>query len=96
MKKILLFLVIVYSCAYSQSATPEEVANIQKFVSSPAPRYKTKFINGEAVKITDGPFTDFLGTIHEIDEEKGKVKVLVSIFGRETPVELDFLQIQKI
>ena len=73
-----------------------EVANIQKFVSSPAPRYKTKFINGEAVKITDGPFTDFLGTIHEIDEEKGKVKVLVSIFGRETPVELDFLQIQKI
>ena len=73
-----------------------EVANIQKFVSSPAPRYKTKFISGEAVKITDGPFTDFLGTIHEIDEEKGKVKVLVSIFGRETPVELDFLQIQKI
>lgn len=73
-----------------------EVANIQKFVSSPAPRYKTKFISGEAVKITDGPFNDFLGTIHEIDEEKGKVKVLVSIFGRETPVELDFLQIQKI
>lgn len=73
-----------------------EVINIQKFVSSPAPRYKTKFVSGEAVKITDGPFTDFLGTIHEIDEEKGKVKVLVSIFGRETPVELDFLQIQKI
>lgn len=73
-----------------------EVKNIQKFVSSPAPRYKTKFVTGEAVKITDGPFTDFLGTIHEIDEEKGKVKVLVSIFGRETPVELDFLQIQKI
>lgn len=73
-----------------------EVVNIQKFVSSPAPRYKTKFVSGEAVKITDGPFSDFLGTIHEIDEEKGKVKVLVSIFGRETPVELDFLQIQKI
>ncbi len=73
-----------------------EVKNIQKFVSSPAPRYKTKFVIGEAVKITDGPFNDFLGTIHEIDEEKGKVKVLVSIFGRETPVELDFLQIQKI
>lgn len=73
-----------------------EVKNIQKFVSSPAPRYKTKFVSGEAVKITDGPFSDFLGTIHEIDEEKGKVKVLVSIFGRETPVELDFLQIQKI
>ena len=73
-----------------------EVVNIQKFVSSPAPRYKTKFVSGEAVKITDGPFSDFLGTIHEIDEEKGKVKVLVSIFGRETPVELDFLQISKI
>ena len=73
-----------------------EVANIQKFVSSPAPRYKTKFTVGEAVKITDGPFLDFLGTIHEMDEAKGKVKVLVSIFGRETPVELDFLQIQKI
>lgn len=73
-----------------------EVKNIQKFVSSPAPRYKTKFVISEAVKITDGPFSDFLGTIHEIDEEKGKVKVLVSIFGRETPVELDFLQIQKI
>src|SRR5688572_27069876 len=73
-----------------------EVANIQKFVASPAPRFKTKFVVGEAVKITDGPFSDFLGTIHEMDEEKGKVKVLVSIFGRETPVELDFLQIQKV
>jgi transcriptional antiterminator NusG len=73
-----------------------EVVNIQKFVSNPAPRFKTKFVTGEAVKITDGPFSDFLGTVHEIDEEKGKVKVLVSIFGRETPVELDFLQITKI
>jgi transcriptional antiterminator NusG len=73
-----------------------EVSNIQKFVSSPAPRFKTKFSVGEAVKIVDGPFSDFLGTIHEMDEEKGKVKVLVSIFGRETPVELDFLQIQKV
>ena len=73
-----------------------EVANIQKFISAPAPRFKTKFSVGEAVKITDGPFADFLGTIHEMDEEKGKVKVLVSIFGRETPVELDFLQITKV
>ncbi|KKR55219.1 MAG: Transcription antitermination protein nusG [Candidatus Woesebacteria bacterium GW2011_GWF1_40_24] len=73
-----------------------EVTNIQKFISSPAPRFKTKFSVGEAVKIIDGPFSDFLGTIHELDEEKGKVKVLVSIFGRETPVELDFLQIQKV
>lgn len=74
----------------------EEVSNIQKFVSSPAKRFKTRFANGEAVKITDGPFTDFLGTISAIDEEKGKVSVLVSIFGRETPVELDLLQIAKV
>ena len=73
-----------------------EVSNIQKFVSTPAKRFKTRFSNGEAVKITDGPFSDFLGTISEIDEEKGKVKVLVSIFGRETPVELDLLQIAKV
>lgn len=74
----------------------DEVGNIQKFISTPAKRFKTRFSNGEAVKITDGPFTDFLGTIDEIDEEKGKVKVLVSIFGRETPVELDLLQIAKV
>jgi transcriptional antiterminator NusG len=73
-----------------------EVANILKFISAPAPRFKTKFSVGEAIKITDGPFADFLGTIHELDETRGKVKVLVSIFGRETPVELDFLQIQKV
>lgn len=73
-----------------------EVANIQKFVAEPAKRFKTRFSVTEAVKITDGPFADFLGTITELDEEKGKVKVLVSIFGRETPVELDLLQIQKV
>lgn len=73
-----------------------EVVNIQKFVSTPAKRFKTKLTVGEAVKITDGPFSDFLGTVHEVDEAKGKVKVLVSIFGRETPVELDFLQVQKV
>lgn len=74
----------------------QEVANIEKFISAPAARYKVRFSVGEAVKITDGPFSQFLGTINEMDEEKGKVKVLVSIFGRETPVELDFLQIAKI
>jgi transcriptional antiterminator NusG len=73
-----------------------EVSNIQKFVASPAPRFKTKLTVGEAVKITDGPFSDFLGTINEVDEAKGRVKVLVSIFGRETPVELDFLQVAKV
>jgi len=73
-----------------------EVSNIQKFISTPAKRFKTRFSLGEAVKITDGPFSGFLGAINQLDEEKGKVKVLVSIFGRETPVELDLLQIQKV
>lgn len=73
-----------------------EVKNIQKFIAAPAKRFKTRFSEGEAVKVTDGPFADFLGTIDEIDEEKGKVKVLVSIFSRETPVELDLLQISKV
>ncbi len=73
-----------------------EVNNIQKFVAAPAARYKVRFSVGEAVKITDGPFSQFLGTINEMDEARGKVKVLVSIFGRETPVELDFLQIAKV
>lgn len=74
----------------------KEVDTIQQFMAVAAPKYKTKFSIGEAVKIVDGPFADFLGTIESLDEEKGKVKVLVSIFGRETPVELDFLQVAKI
>ncbi len=73
-----------------------EVGTILKFMQMEAPKYKTSFSMGEAVKIVDGPFADFLGTIDAIDEEKGKVKVLVSIFGRETPVELDFLQVSKL
>jgi transcriptional antiterminator NusG len=73
-----------------------EVATILKFMAMEAPKYKATFSVSEAVKIVDGPFADFLGTIDSIDEEKGKVKVLVSIFGRETPVELDFLQISKL
>lgn len=74
----------------------KEVEAIMKFMDMEAPKYKTSFSIGEAVKITDGPFSDFLGTIESLDEEKGKVKVLVSIFGRETPVELDFLQVAKL
>lgn len=73
-----------------------EVETILKFMKLEAPKYKTTFSTGEAVKIVDGPFADFLGTIDNIDEAKGKIKVLVSIFGRETPVELDFLQISKL
>ena len=74
----------------------KEVMAIMKFMELEAPKFRAKFSKGEAVKIVDGPFADFLGTIDHIDEEKGKVKVLVSIFGRETPVELDFLQIRKL
>lgn len=74
----------------------KEVDAIMKFMQMEAPKYKTSFSVSEAVKITDGPFADFLGTIESIDEEKGKLKILVSIFGRETPVELDFLQVAKL
>jgi transcriptional antiterminator NusG len=75
---------------------PNEVASIKKFMEQEAPKYKATFSVGEAVKIVEGPFADFLGTVDHIDEAKGKVHVLVSIFGRETPVELDFLQVSKI
>lgn len=74
----------------------QEVEAIQKFMKQEEPLYKAAFTIGEAVKIVDGPFSDFLGTIDNIDETRGKLRVLVSIFGRETPVELDFLQVQKI
>ncbi len=74
----------------------EEVKSIQKFMAMEAPRFKTTFSAGEAVRIVDGPFSEFLGSISEIDEEKGQLKVMVSIFGRETPVELDFLQVAKL
>lgn len=74
----------------------KEVEAIMKFSQLEAPKFKTKFSQGEAVKIIDGPFADFLGTVESIDENKGKVKVLISIFGRETPVELDFLQVSKL
>lgn len=74
----------------------KEVDAIMKFVAQEQPKFKTKFSVGEAVKVTEGPFTEFLGTIEAIDEERGKVRVLVSIFDRETPLELDFLQVQKL
>ncbi|MFA5830941.1 MAG: transcription termination/antitermination protein NusG [Candidatus Paceibacterota bacterium] len=60
------------------------------------PKHKIDLIEGEAVVITDGPFKDLEGRVSEVDEERGKVKVLVSLFGRETPVELDFLQVRRI
>jgi transcriptional antiterminator NusG len=60
------------------------------------PRIKVGFQPGQSVRVTDGPFADFVGTVDEINMEKGKVKVLVSFFGRETPVELDFLQVERL
>ena len=74
----------------------KEVQAIMRFVQQEQPKFKAKFSVGEAVKITEGPFADFLGSIEAIDEEKGKIRVLVSIFDRETPVELDFLQVKKL
>jgi len=74
----------------------KEVEAIQKFISMKAPKFKAKFSVGEAVKIIDGAFAEFLGSVESIDEARGKIKVLVSIFGRETPVELDLLQVAKI
>ena len=70
-----------------------EVNTLMKFMRMEAPKFEAKFSLGDAVRITDGPFTDFLGKVDEVNHEQGKVKVLVSVFGRETPVELDFLQV---
>ncbi len=76
--------------------SPEEIKEIQKRMGVEEPKYKMDVSLGEAVKITDGPFKDTDGKVAEIDEERGRVKVLISLFGRETPVELDFLQVKKI
>ena len=73
-----------------------EVQTIIRFTKEEAPTYKQVFTLNDTVKIVDGPFAEFIGKVDHVDEEKGKVKVLVSIFGRETPVELDFLQVQRI
>ncbi len=74
---------------------PEEVSQIVKRMEADAPTVKVTFKVGERVRIVDGPFNDFRGTVSEIDMERTKVRVLVSFFGRETPVELDFLQVEK-
>jgi transcriptional antiterminator NusG len=74
---------------------PEEVAQILKRMEAEAPTVKVTFKVGERVRIVDGPFNDFRGVVAEIDMERTKVRVMVSFFGRETPVELDFLQVEK-
>ena len=74
---------------------PEEVSLIIKRMEADAPRIKVTFKSGERVRIVDGPFNDFRGTVSEIDMERAKVRVMVNFFGRETPIELDFLQVEK-
>lgn len=74
---------------------PEEVSQILRTMEAEAPRVKVTYRAGERVRIVDGPFNDFRGTVAEIDMEKSKVRVMVNFFGRETPVELDFLQVEK-
>jgi len=74
----------------------EEINKLLKRSVQEEPTYKIEVEAGDAVKITDGPFKDFDGKISEVDQARGKVKVLVNMFGRETPVELDFLQVKKI
>jgi len=76
--------------------TDKEVEAIKRFAEQQAPKVEAAFKKGDAVKITDGPFVDFVGTVEEVDGERGTVEVLVSIFGRETPVELDFLQVSEL
>jgi transcriptional antiterminator NusG len=77
--------------------TQEETDRISKRVETEAePKVKVGFRKGQSVRVTDGPFIDFVGVVDEISAEKGKVKVLLSLFGRETPVELDFLQAEKL
>jgi transcriptional antiterminator NusG len=74
----------------------EEIKQLLSASSSEEPTYKVDLIVGDIVKITDGPFKDHDGKVSEVDQAKGKVKVMVTIFGRETPVELDFLQVVKV
>ena len=72
-----------------------EVENILKQMESDEPRVRVGYIKGQSIRITDGPFVDFMGIVDEVYAERSKVKVLVSFFGRETPVELDFLQVER-
>jgi len=74
----------------------EEVQSIIKRMEAEAPKVKVTFKPGQKVRIVDGPFNDFMGTVDEINMDKAKVRVMVSFFGRETPVELDFLQVEKM
>src|SRR5215210_6245217 len=72
------------------------VEMILRHMGVQTPKYRVAFTKGQSVRVTDGPFAEFIGTVDEVNPERNKVKVLVSIFGRETPVELDFLQVEKL
>lgn len=74
----------------------QEVATIMQRMAAVQPRAKVGFAKGQAVKIIDGPFKEFIGVVDEVQQDRGKVRVLVSFFGRETPVELDFLQVERV
>lgn len=74
----------------------EEVNRVLRQMEAEAPKVKVGFRKGQSVRVTDGPFIDFMGVVDDISMEKGKVKVLLTLFGRETPVELDFLQVEKL
>ena len=74
----------------------KQIEDILRQVETDSSRVKIALERGETVRITEGPFMDFIGAINDVDENKGKVRVLVSFFGRETPVELDFLQVERI
>jgi transcriptional antiterminator NusG len=76
--------------------TDRDVSKIQRQMKQEAIPIRVEFEVGEAVRVVDGPFTDFHGKVDEINPEKGKLKVLVNMFGRETPVELDLLQVEKV
>lgn len=73
-----------------------EVEAIFKQMQSGTPRIKIGFSKGQSVRVTGGPFADFVGVVDHVSPDKGKIKVLVSFFGRETPVELDFLQVESL
>lgn len=74
----------------------DEVSGILQQMEEQEPRVRIGFTKGQSIRITDGPFQDFIGVVDEINMERGKVKALVSFFGRETPVELDFLQVERL
>ncbi|MDD5082541.1 MAG: transcription termination/antitermination protein NusG [Dehalococcoidales bacterium] len=78
------------------SLPEEEVSRILKQMTSEAPKVKVGLRPGQSIRVIDGPFIDFMGVVDEVNEEKGKVRAFLSLFGRETPVELDFLQVEKI